>query len=106
MPQSRRGLRLALRAMCGLPLARDDLERHVEPVLLVAREPDGAGAAAAERPERAIAVEDELPAWKRMRGNGHDHPALAAARAIPAPRSGGWRPDQSLQWRTRSARLP
>ncbi len=34
------GLRLALGAIRRLPFARDDLERHVEPVSLVARKPD------------------------------------------------------------------
>ena len=54
-------LRLALRARSRLALARDDLERDLEAGPLVAGEPDRARAAAAERPERPVAVEDELP---------------------------------------------
>ena len=71
VPQARRRLGLALRAVGGLALARDDLQRHVETRLLVAREPDRAGAAAAERPQRAVAVEDELPARERMCSGRH-----------------------------------
>ena len=70
--QPRRRLGLALGAVGGLALARDDLERDVEARLLVAREPDRAGAAAAEWPQWAVAVEDELPAWERMCSGGHD----------------------------------
>jgi hypothetical protein len=60
VPQPGRRLRLALGAMPGLPFAWDDLQRHVEAGLLVAREPDRARCAAAQRPQRAIPVEDEL----------------------------------------------
>ncbi len=63
---------LAFGAVRGLALPRNDLERDVEPVPLVPREPDGAGTAAAKRAERAVAVEDELPAWERMSSSGHD----------------------------------
>ena len=51
--------RESLRARGGLALARDDLESDVEAVLLVAREPDRARAAAPERPHRAVAAEEE-----------------------------------------------
>ena len=51
---------LALGPRGGLSLARDDLERDVEAVALVAGEPDRARAAASERPHRAVAAEDEL----------------------------------------------
>ena len=44
----------------ALPSRGDDLQRDVEARLLVAREPDRAGAAAAERPQRPVAAEDEL----------------------------------------------
>ena len=71
VPEPRGGLGLALGAVCGLPLPGDDLEGDVEAVSLVAGEPDRAGAAAAERAQRAVAVEDELPARERMSGGGH-----------------------------------
>ena len=58
--QARRRRGLALRAGGCLALARDDLESDIEAVLLVADEPDRAGTAAAERPERAVPAEDEL----------------------------------------------
>ena len=45
MPQPRRRVRLPLGAGRRLALAGDDLERDVEPVLLVAGQPDRAGAA-------------------------------------------------------------
>ena len=60
VPQPCRRLGFARGARRALALARDDLERHVEPGALVAREPDGAGAAAAERAQRPVAIEDEL----------------------------------------------
>src|SRR5207245_3401485 len=60
VPQPRRDLRLALGPLAGLPVPRDDLQGDVEAVPLVAREPDRARAAAPERPQRAVAVENEL----------------------------------------------
>ena len=63
--QARRRERLALRARGRLALARDDLERHVEAVLLVAREPDRARAAAAERAQGPVALGDELARGQR-----------------------------------------
>ena len=57
--QARGRLHLAHRARGALALARDDLQRDLETGPLVAREPDGAGAATAERSERPVAVEDE-----------------------------------------------
>jgi hypothetical protein len=77
---------LALRAVRSLPFARDDLERHVQPVALVAREPDRAGAAAAEWAQRPIAVEDELPAWERMSSGGHDFSRVGRRRSESCPR--------------------
>ena len=71
VPEPRGRFRLTLCAVCRLSLAWDDLERHVEPVALVAREPDRAGAAAAERAQRAVAVEHELPARERLSSGGH-----------------------------------
>ena len=62
MAQRRRGLGLSLGPRRGLALARDHLERDVEPRPLVAGEPDRARSAATKRPQRAIAVEDELDA--------------------------------------------
>ena len=53
-------LSLALGPRGGLALARDDLQRDVEAVALVAGEPDRARSAASEGPHRAIAAEDEL----------------------------------------------
>ena len=53
------GLHLTGRSRRALPLARHDLQRDVEACLLVARQPDRARAAASERLERAIPVEDE-----------------------------------------------
>ena len=53
------GLHLTGRPRRALPLARHDLQRDVEACLLVARQPDRARAAASERLERAIPVEDE-----------------------------------------------
>ena len=60
VPQPLRGERLALGAGGSLPLAGDDLERDVEPRLLVAGEPDRAVSSAAEGADRAVAPEDEL----------------------------------------------
>jgi hypothetical protein len=60
VPEATRRLSLTLGARGSFPLARDDLQRDVEPGALVAREPDGAGAAATERSHRPIAAEDEL----------------------------------------------
>src|SRR2546428_297464 len=57
--------RLALGPRAGLALARHDLERDVEPVPLVAGEPDRPGAPAPERAQRPVAPEDE-----RGRGDG------------------------------------
>ena len=52
--------RLSLGPRGRLSFARDDLERDVEPVPLVEREPDGAGASAPERAHGPIAAENEL----------------------------------------------
>ena len=72
VPEPGGRLGLAFGAVRGLALAGDDLQRDVESVPLVPREPDRAGTAAAKRAERAVAVEDELPAWERMSSSGHD----------------------------------
>jgi hypothetical protein len=71
MAQTGRGLGLALRSGCRLPLAGHDLECDVEAVLLVPGKPDGAGTAAPERPQRAIAPEDELALDKGWGSVGH-----------------------------------
>jgi hypothetical protein len=65
------GLRLPLGARCRVALARDDLESDVEPVLLVSGKPDGAGTSAPERPQRAVAPEDELTLNKGWGCVGH-----------------------------------
>src|SRR5437588_1090132 len=54
-----------------LSLARDDLQRHVESVLLVTSEPDGARAAAAKRTQRAVATEHQLALDQRWGGVRH-----------------------------------
>ena len=86
MAQARRGLGLALGARRGFPFARDDLERDVEARLLVAGEPDRAGAAAAERPERPVAAEDELGEGERLGGLSHALRRLATASDCPSRR--------------------
>ena len=58
--QAPRRERLSLGPRRRLPFARDDLERDVEAVPLVEREPDGTGASAPERAHGPIAAENEL----------------------------------------------
>ncbi len=58
--QPARCQRFTLGAGGGLSFPGDDLQRDVEAGALVAREPDGARAAAPERTNRAIASEHEL----------------------------------------------
>jgi hypothetical protein len=65
--------RLTLGARRRLPFARDDLERDVEARPLVAREPDGARPAAAERANRPVAAEDELGGGRSERDGRHLH---------------------------------
>src|SRR6266550_9288797 len=65
MAQLRGRLGLALGPHGRLALARDDLQRDVEARPLVAGEPHRARAAAAERPQGPVAVEDELDAGER-----------------------------------------
>ncbi len=85
VPQLGGGLGLAFGAWRGLALARDDLERHVEPVTLVTSKPDGARAAAAERPEGAVPAEHELALLRGCGGVRHGGFSLAQAAASPAP---------------------
>src|SRR5439155_14387177 len=61
------------------------LQRHVARAHLVAGEPHGPGAAAAERPKRAVASQHERP--RRECGGRRRHPrhALAAAGETPLP---------------------
>jgi hypothetical protein len=56
------GSRLGLPLGSGRRLAfpGDDLEGHVEAVLLVSGKPDRPRTAAPERPERPVAAEDEI----------------------------------------------
>jgi len=65
------GLRLTLGAGCRLPLPGHDLEGDVEPVLLVPGKPNGAGTSTPERPQRAVAPEDELALDKGWGCVGH-----------------------------------
>ena len=71
MAELRGGCSLALGAGRRLALTGDDLECDVEARLLVAGEPDRARAAAAERSQRAVAVEDELDAGELWGGLSH-----------------------------------
>ncbi len=81
--QTARGERLALRARGRLPFARDDLQRDVEPRLLVAREPDRAGAPASERADRPVAAEDELSGGGNREGRHRCGP-LGPFRPFPS----------------------
>ena len=63
--------RLSLRACGRLAFARNDLERDVEAVLLVEREPDGARAARSERSHGPVAPEDELLSGRDGRDGRH-----------------------------------
>ena len=80
--QPRGGLHLSRRTRRALALARDDLEGDLEPGALVAGEPDGAGAAASERSEGPVAVEDELAVGEGRGGVRHGHRLFAAAGAV------------------------
>ena len=71
MPEAACGERLAFGASGRLALAGHDLQRDVESGLLVAREPHGAVAAAPERPDGSVAVEDELRGRKGVRERRH-----------------------------------
>ncbi len=71
MAQVRGRLGLALGPHGRLALPRDDLQRDVEARPLVAGEPDRARAAAAERPQGPVAVEDELDAGERRGSLSH-----------------------------------
>ena len=88
---ARRRVRLPLGARRRLALAGDDLQRDVEPVLLVPGQPDGAGAAAPERTQRPVAPEDESTSFQRKRGVRHTPPT-------------GWRPGRTLLLSHRSGR--
>src|SRR6185503_18272519 len=60
MAQPGRGLRLPLGTRGRLAFTRDDLQGHVEPVLLVPGQPDGARAAAPQGAEWPVPPEHEL----------------------------------------------
>ena len=66
-----RRFRLPFRARRGLPLARDDLQRDVQAVLLVPSEPHRPGSAAPERSQRPVPTEDELALGKGWGGVRH-----------------------------------
>ncbi len=91
MAQAGRRLGLALGARGGFPFARHDLERDVELRLLVAGEPDRAGAAAAERLEGPVAAEHELGEGERLGGLDHALRRLATAPDSPASSATGVR---------------
>jgi hypothetical protein len=57
--QAGRGFHLTRRARCSLSHKCNDLERDLEPGLLVPGEPDRSRPPATERFERSIAVENE-----------------------------------------------
>ncbi len=65
------GERLALGPCGGLSLARDDLQRDVEAVLLVEGEPDGARRTRSEGSHGPIAPENELLGGWNGRDRGH-----------------------------------
>ncbi len=71
MAQPGSGLRLAFGTRRSLALPRDDLQRDVEAVALVPGQPDGARAAAAKRPQRAVAAQHELALDQGWRCIGH-----------------------------------
>ena len=81
VPQPARGERLALRACGCLTLAGDDLQRDVEAVPLVEREPDGPRAAASERTHGPVAPENEL-----LGGWGVLRPTTPRGHSLPPPR--------------------
>jgi hypothetical protein len=81
--QARCGGRLALGSSGGLPFAGNDLEGDLETSPLVAGEPDRPGGSAPERPQRPIAVEDELARSRREGGTSHPTRRLAAAPDFP-----------------------
>jgi len=86
----RSGGGLPLGARCRLALARDDLQRNLDPRGLVAREPDGPRAAASERLQRAVSTEHELVRRDGYGRFGHRAP-FGAARRMP------FRPTDRLQ---------
>ena len=84
MAQPRGCLGLAFGTVRGFALARHDLQGHVEAGVLVAGEPHRAGCAAPERPQRAVAIEDELPGREYGKSGGHVFVGLAAAGETPS----------------------
>src|SRR5918999_6288582 len=71
--EARRGVRLPLGPRGRLALLRDDLERDVEARLLIAREPDGARSAAAERAQGTITAEYEAVFGDGLQRGRHPH---------------------------------
>jgi hypothetical protein len=71
MPEVCRCRSFALGARGRLAFPRDDLKRDVQAGPLVSGKPDGARAAASERAQRAVAVEDELDAGERWGSLSH-----------------------------------
>ncbi len=65
MAERRRGASLALGALGDPALARDHLQRDVQAVALVAREPDVAHPTRTERPKRPVASEDQVMRERR-----------------------------------------
>jgi len=60
MTQARGRLGFPLGSGRRLPFPRHDLQGYVETVLLVTGEPDRAGTAAPQRPQRPVAAENEV----------------------------------------------
>src|SRR5262249_18743166 len=104
VPQARCCSGLARGPWRALPPPRDDLERDVETGALVACKPHRAGAAAPERSERPVPVEDELSLLEDARGRRHDPESFGAPREGPSrdeQSSGGSR--RVPTWRLRRA---
>ena len=100
VPELRGGRRLALCTCSCLSLAGDDLERDVEPCVLVSRQPDRPRAAAPQRTQRAVPVEDEPGAFEGKSSIGHGSNSLAVRGSFPLsppsqgdPRSTVWPDD-------------
>jgi len=76
---------LARGTRCTLSFPRDDLQSDVEAGAFVTRQPDRPGAAAAERAEWPVPIEDELSLLKDARRRRHDPLSFGGAREGPPP---------------------
>src|SRR5581483_6613464 len=84
VPEVRGGGRLALGARAGGAGPRDDLQRDVAVALLVARVPDGAHPAAAERAQGPVADEHEPAAGRVSRSLRHPVNSFPARAETPS----------------------